>query len=101
MTLVPNAVTVCSQYLPKNAPVRDQRNDIERVQTALSGALDFRDITDELIAHRTEPIYYKTDHHWTSLGARYAYEKLQKPLGIGEAGEQFQVYTVTIVLYSC
>lgn len=28
---------------------------------------------DELRKHRTEYIYFHTDHHWTSLGAYYAY----------------------------
>ena len=29
--------------------------------------------TDEIRKHRTEYIYFNTDHHWTSLGAYYAY----------------------------
>ena len=28
---------------------------------------------DEIRKHRTEYIYFNTDHHWTSLGAYYAY----------------------------
>lgn len=27
-----------------------------------------------LLAHKEEDIYYRTDHHWTMLGAYYAYE---------------------------
>ena len=34
-----------------------------------------------LQSHGSEYIYYKTDHHWTSLGAYYAYDALSKPLG--------------------
>ena len=29
-----------------------------------------------LAAHKDEYIYYRTDHHWTSLGAYYAYQQL-------------------------
>lgn len=29
---------------------------------------------DEIRKHRTEYIYFHTDHHWTSLGAYYAYK---------------------------
>jgi len=36
------------------------------------------DIYDELMQHRTEYIYYRTDHHWTSLGAYYAYDAFCK-----------------------
>ena len=28
---------------------------------------------NELLAHNTEQIYYNTDHHWSALGAYYAY----------------------------
>ena len=31
------------------------------------------DVADTLSAHSGENIYYRTDHHWTSLGAYYAY----------------------------
>jgi DHHW protein len=30
--------------------------------------------TDEIRKHRKEYIYFNTDHHWTSLGAYYAYK---------------------------
>lgn len=30
-------------------------------------------IFDELMRHRDEYIYFRTDHHWTALGAYYAY----------------------------
>ena len=33
------------------------------------------DLTDTFSAHKDEYIYYMTDHHWTSLGAKYAYMK--------------------------
>lgn len=32
-------------------------------------------IYDNLMKHRDEYIYFRTDHHWTSLGAYYGYEK--------------------------
>lgn len=31
------------------------------------------DMTDRLVVHQSEYIYYRTDHHWTTLGAYYAY----------------------------
>lgn len=33
-------------------------------------------IYDALDSHANEEIYYNTDHHWTTLGAYYAYEKI-------------------------
>ena len=31
-------------------------------------------VWQNLVLHREEAIYYRTDHHWTMLGAYYAYE---------------------------
>lgn len=37
---------------------------------------------DKLAQHKSEYIYYRTDHHWTSLGAYYAYEALMETMGM-------------------
>ena len=34
-----------------------------------------------LVAHNSEYIYFRTDHHWTALGAWYAYEEWAKTAG--------------------
>lgn len=41
----------------------------------------FIDIRKAMKTHEGEYIYYKTDHHWTSLGAYYAYTELARHLG--------------------
>lgn len=37
---------------------------------------------ENLMKHRDEYIYFRTDHHWTADGAYYAYEELCKAAGI-------------------
>lgn len=37
---------------------------------------------DEMRKHRTEYIYFNTDHHWTSLGAYYAYRAFCATAGL-------------------
>ena len=37
---------------------------------------------DEIRKHRTEYIYFNTDHHWTSLGAYYAYRAFCETAGL-------------------
>lgn len=37
---------------------------------------------DEIRKHRSEYIYFNTDHHWTSLGAYYAYVAFCKTAGL-------------------
>lgn len=39
------------------------------------------DIFDKLLSHNSEYIYFRTDHHWTALGAYYAYEEFAKAKG--------------------
>ncbi len=95
MTLIPNAAYVCHQLLPANAPVRDQQADIDNALSVTGSALTFVDVTEVMTDHREEDIYYKTDHHWTSLGARYAFEALAGALGIENPALDYDIYPVT------
>lgn len=56
----------------------DQKKSIQKMYDMLSDNVKPVDIYDELMQHRTEYIYYRTDHHWTSLGAYYAYDAFCK-----------------------
>lgn len=71
--LVPTASEVLLNKLPAFAEGFDQNGMIDEVYGLLPEgvAIDVRDILKE---HAEEYIYYKTDHHWTSLGAFYAYQ---------------------------
>ena len=68
--LVPVAAQVLTDKLPAYAPVADYAAILE-VLTDAGG--DTVDMLTALAAHSGENIYYRTDHHWTSLGAYYAY----------------------------
>ena len=81
MTVAPNAVTVLRDLLSANAPARDQREDIAWIQGQLN-AVQFCDVTDALAAHSDEYIFYKTDHHWTSLGAKYAFYAMAERMNL-------------------
>ena len=81
MTVAPNAVTVLRDLLSANAPARDQREDIAWIQGQLD-AVQFCDVTDALAAHSDEYIFYKTDHHWTSLGAKYAFYAMAERMNL-------------------
>ncbi len=49
-----------------------------------------------LSGHGKEYIYYRTDHHWTSLGAYYAYNAAAKSLGYSAYGlSSFNIETVS------
>lgn len=39
-------------------------------------------VFDTMMTHRTEFIYFRTDHHWTALGAYYAYCEFMNKKGV-------------------
>ena len=68
--LVPMAAQVLTDKLPAYAPVADYAVIL---QVLTDAGVDTTDVLSALAAHSSENIYYRTDHHWTSLGAYYAY----------------------------
>lgn len=60
----------------------DQRAAMESIFDMLSDDVKVVDIYNSLMVHRTEYIYFRTDHHWTQLGAYYAYEDFCEAKGI-------------------
>lgn len=95
MTLVPNAAFIYDHLVPKYAPVRNQAEDVVYVQEKVGDSLNYVDLTETMRAHKEEPIYYKTDHHWTTLGAKYAFDTLYGSLGIEDPAENYEIYPVT------
>ena len=95
MTLIPNAAYVYNHLVPRNALVRDQEADIKYVQSAVGTSLNFVDLTKTMTSHKDEEIYYKTDHHWTTLGAKYAFDALSTALGIDSPTQEYTIYPVT------
>lgn len=74
LMLVPTASYIYADKLPAFAPVPavSQTETMDMVYE-ITGALQANP-TENLLAHKEEYIYYKLDHHWTSLGAYYGYE---------------------------
>lgn len=52
---------------------KPNRPAIENIYNTLDASVRKVWAIDELRKHRDEYIYFNTDHHWTSLGAYYAY----------------------------
>ena len=93
MAVVPNALTVQPANLPANAPVPDQAAFLSQISNTLRG-VTFVDVTPALTSHADEYIYYLTDHHWTSLGAQYAFLELDEAMSLGASAVTYQVETV-------
>lgn len=94
MMIVPNAVCIMEDYLPENAPVRDQSTDLQNIRDHLSDRIGFIDVTQTLREHVEEGVFYHTDHHWTSRGAYYAFLSAFYDLGLTQL-KSYNAYTVT------
>lgn len=70
--LVPTADNILTQKLPDFAPYYQEDRLLEKVREAV-GEEHYVDVYHALQEHAEEPIYYRTDHHWTSLGAYYGF----------------------------
>lgn len=71
-------------YLPKKAAKASspQKPFIYSVRDRLSPKVKFVDIYDELLKHKKEDIYLRTDHHWAALGGYYAAKRLAETAGV-------------------
>ena len=76
--LIPTAAYIYRDELPSGAPLSDEEKLISEAYDALGGA----DIKSALSEYDDEYIFYRTDHHWTSLGAYYGYSALCDEMGI-------------------
>lgn len=94
MMLVPNAANILNEKLPALAVVKDQTKLFQKVEKDLKDSYEWLDLTKTMKKHKKEEIYYHTDHHWTTLGAYYAYQEYMKAKDEKELVE-FQKYPVT------
>ena len=78
--LIPSAAQVWKDRLPDGAPTADESSLID-VLYANSQATNL-EMESALNAHKNEDIYYRTDHHWTSLGAGYGANVLLEAMGL-------------------
>lgn len=79
--LVPTADNILSEKLPPYAPYFDQKTFLEQVRETV-GDRSYIDVFSALEEHKEEQIYYRTDHHWTTLGAYYGYLAWKEHTGL-------------------
>lgn len=79
--LIPSAAEIWRDRLPAGAESWDQAAFIARAEE-LEG-VEPVDFLSALRARAEEDIFYRTDHHWTTLGAYYGYAALMEALGRG------------------
>ena len=70
--VVPNAVDILRDHLPKYASPYDEEVYLQKVADAMPEGTWF-DSGSVLREHKNIQLYYRTDHHWTTMGAQAAY----------------------------
>ena len=77
--LIPTAAELYADLLPEGARNDSQREIISYINARTAART--ADLASPLSQHSGEPVFYRTDHHWTSLGAFYGYQALGDALG--------------------
>ena len=76
--LIPSAAEVWKDRLPKGAESWDQKAFLDQMDALGVPTIDF---WTALTDHADEEIFYRTDHHWTTLGAFYGANAVLASMG--------------------
>ena len=80
--VVPSSSTIHVDKVPANAPLLDENALLDQIFDRLDESVQVVDVRKALQAHAADQqLFYRTDHHWTTDGAYYAYEALCDVLG--------------------
>lgn len=80
LAIIPTSSELYAGLLPIGVKNDSQSAVIQSVYD--SSELQTVDLLSRLSEHSDEDIYYRTDHHWTSLGAWYAANALRRAWGL-------------------
>lgn len=96
LALAPGAANILSDKLPRFAVTENQDAIFRSIRQNLGEGVTWVDLGKTLSAHKKEEIYYRTDSHWTTLGAYYASQKLVEAMGLdGTKTPKWEKYAVT------
>ena len=81
--VVPNSMGITApDEITAGINTSDQRKAIDYMYSRMSANVRTVGVFDALKARREEYLYFRTDHHWTALGAYYTYCELMNKKGI-------------------
>lgn len=93
--LSPTAQEMYFSQMPKYNGYLSQKTFIDNVYKQLQGFTTI-DGLSFMTEHKDDYLFYRTDHHWTSLGAYYGYCAAAKALGYSAYGlKDFNIETVS------
>ena len=83
MMLVPDCTEIYKELLPKFAKVESEKKWFDFVSNNLSDDIIWIDGISVMSKYKNEKLYYRTDHHWTTLGAYHMFYECMEIFGIG------------------
>lgn len=93
--IVPNAVDILNNKFPPFASSHIEEDYLEKIEKSLSKDSWF-DTESILKKHSDEDVFYKTDHHWTTLAAFYVYREWATEQGYSVPNiTDYEIKTVT------
>lgn len=98
--LIPTASAILTDKLPAFAPVPDQAAAMETAAALLKDDAPLHDATALLKSHTDTPLYYRTDHHWTTQAAYLVYAAWAEQNGLSPLpADAFREETVSDSFY--
>ena len=95
IAIAPNSTEIVSSYLPSNAPVPNQAEQINKIYQNLTGFTPV-DLCGPLKkAENPQDLYYRTDHHWTAEAVNIAYREIAKSMGLDPNAYTYENLAVT------
>lgn len=83
--VVPTSMDICvSEKARKSINTSDQSAAIQYLYGSMSDQVNTVDVFDALKSYQEQGdyLYFRTDHHWTALGAYRAYQEFAKAAGV-------------------
>ena len=81
--VVPTSIDIeLNDAVRKDVNSSDQKKALQYFNSSFKNTTAVTGIYENLRNHRTEYLYFRTDHHWTALGAYYAYEQFIHTKGV-------------------
>lgn len=89
-----SAINIKNPYVA--AMTNDQGVILDNMESHIYGDVNFVNLRKTFEAHKGEYMYFKSDYHWTQLGAYYAYSDFAKSIGLTPTPlSSFDVTTVS------
>lgn len=92
MLLVPDCTEIYQELLPEFATVESEKEWFDTIENRISDDIIWIDGLSIMSKYKKEKLYYRTDHHWTTLGAYHMFCECKNILGVSdktdESGDQ-------------